>query len=122
MSLTMAAGTLFLFQGNYQHDLAKAQTMSLTILAVFQWFNAWNCRSEGKSLLQMNPFSNMYLVAATIFVIFLQMLALYAPPFNAFLQTTPLNASDWSLILQIALSIIAVEEIRKFFYRHTTRN
>ena len=46
MALPMMFGTLFLFSQYFETDIAKAWTISLTVLAVFQWFNAWNCRSE----------------------------------------------------------------------------
>jgi len=117
MSLVMAVGTLYLFKGYHETDLEKAWTISLTVLAAFQWFNAWNCRSDNKSIFKMNPFSNKYLVGATITVIVLQMLAIYTPVMNTFLKTMPLNLSDWLLIVPMATLILLVEEIRKFFYR-----
>jgi len=117
MALAMAIGTLFLFWEYFETDLAKAWTISLTTLAVFQWFNAWNCRSEDKSILQMNPFSNKYLVGATIIVIMLQLSAIYTPFMQNILNTVPLETSDWLKITAVAFSIIVVEETRKFFRR-----
>ena len=117
MSLVMALGTLYLFKNYYEADLAKAWTMSLTVLAAFQWFNAWNCRSENKSIFRMNPFSNKYLVGATVTVIVLQLLAIYTPVMNTFLKTVPLNVSDWMALVPIAGLIVLVEEIRKGFTR-----
>lgn len=117
MAVTMMIGTLYLFNNYYTINLAKAWTISLTALAVFQWFNAWNCRHESKSIFQINPFSNKWLVGATITVIILQLFAIYNPFMQTFLRTTPLQLSDWLLIIPIAASIILVEEIRKFFYR-----
>lgn len=117
MAVPMMIGTLFLFRGYFENDLAKAWTMSLTTLAVFQWFNAWNCRHESKSIFQMNPFSNKFLVAATAVIILLQLAALYTPFLQKVLRTTPLEFSEWLMIVPIAASIILVEEIRKFFYR-----
>ncbi|MDO8663955.1 MAG: HAD-IC family P-type ATPase, partial [Candidatus Liptonbacteria bacterium] len=117
MALPMAIGTLYLFKGYFETDITKALTISLTTLAVFQWFNAWNCRSESKSIFQMNPFSNKFLVGATAMVIFLQFAALYTPFLQKILHTTPLSLSEWFIIIPIAGSIILVEEIRKFFYR-----
>ncbi len=117
MALPMAIGTLYLFKGYFETDLAKALTISLTTLAVFQWFNAWNCRSESKSIFQMNPFSNKFLVGATGIVIFLQLAALHTPFLQKILHTTPLSFSEWLIIIPIAGSIVLVEEIRKFFYR-----
>lgn len=117
MALVMSLGTLYLFKQYYETDLAKAWTISLTLLAAFQWFNAWNCRSEHKSILQMNPFSNMFLVGATILVVLLQLLAIYNPIMQTFLKTVPLAISDWLLILPIAALIVFAEEIRKMFSR-----
>jgi len=117
MALPMMLGTLFLFQMYAETDIAKAWTVSLTVLAVFQWFNVWNCRSESTSFFQMDFFSNTYLLAATAVVISLQMVAVYMPFFQRFLHTVPLNLSEWMMIIAVATSIVVVEEIRKFFYR-----
>lgn len=117
MSLAMAVGTLFLFKNYYEADLAKAWTISLTVLAAFQWFNAWNCRSENKSIFKMNPFSNKYLLWATVTVIVLQLLAIYTPVMNTFLKTVPLNLSDWMALVPVAILIVFVEETRKVFDR-----
>jgi magnesium-transporting ATPase (P-type) len=65
----------------------------------------------------MNPFSNKFLVGATMIVIFLQLFAVYNPLMQKFLHTKPLEFSEWFPIILIAGSIILVEEIRKFFYR-----
>ncbi|HEY4504189.1 MAG TPA: HAD-IC family P-type ATPase [Candidatus Paceibacterota bacterium] len=117
MAIPMMIGTLFLFKGYFENDLTKAWTISLTTLAVFQWFNAWNCRHESKSIFQMNPFSNKFLVGATLIIISLQLLVVYNPLMQKFLRTTPLELSEWLIIILIAASIVLVEEIRKFFYR-----
>lgn len=117
MAVPMMIGTLFLFGKYFEQDLAKAWTISLTVLAVFQWFNAWNCRSEEKSIFQMNPFVNLYLVLATVVVIALQLLAVYTPLMQKVLHTVPLEISDWLLIIPVAFSIVVVEEVRKVVYR-----
>lgn len=117
MAIPMMIGTLFLFKGYFEVDMVKAWTISLTTLAVFQWFNAWNCRHESKSIFQMNPFSNKFLVGATLIIISLQLLVVYNPLMHKFLRTAPLELSEWLIIIPIAASIVLVEEIRKFFYR-----
>ena len=117
MSVPMAIGTLYLFQGYFETDMVKAWTVSLTLLAVFQWFNAWNCRSEDRSIFQMNPFSNKFLIGATVIVVSLHMLVLYNPVAQKLMHTVPLGHKEWLVIILIASSIIVVEEIRKFFYR-----
>ncbi len=117
MALPLAAGTLYLFQGYFEIDMTKAWTIVLTTLAVGHWFNAWNCRSESRSIFSMNPFSNMFLVGATALVISLQMLAVYTPVLQNVLHTVPLTLSEWGMIISIAASIIVAEELRKFVYR-----
>ncbi len=119
MALPMMLGTLFLFKGYFESDLTKAWTISLTTLAIFQWFNAWNCRSESKSIFQMNFFSNTYLIGATTLVVFFQILAVYNPFLQSILRTVPLDFSEWLVVTFVAASIVVAEEIRKFFYRRT---
>ena len=117
MAIPMMIGTLYLFKNYFEMDMATALTMSLTTLAVFQWFNAWNCRSDKKSVFSINPFSNMYLVVATMIVIALQFAAVYTPFMQKILHTVPLTLSDWLLIIPVAATIIVVDEIRKIFVR-----
>lgn len=117
MSIPMAIGTLILFVQNYQDDLLKAWTFSLTTLAVFQWFNAWNCRSRRRSIFQLNFFSNKFLIGTTFLVIFLQLLVIHNPFLQNIFKTTGLNLKDWFFIILIGSSVVVVEEIRKFFYR-----
>jgi Ca2+-transporting ATPase len=116
MAVPMAIGTLYLFSQNYQIDMGRAWTISLTTMAVFQWFNVWNCRSKEKSILAMNPFSNKFLIGATVIVVSLQLLAVYNPFFQKVLRTVPLSGKDWIVIVLIASLILIVEELRKLFY------
>ena len=122
MAIPMMIGTLLIFKGLFHADLVKAQTMSLVVLAVFQWFNAWNCRSEDKSIFKTNPLSNKFLVGATFIVIILQILAVYNPFLQKILHTAPLNGYDWLLIVAVAFSIVAIEETRKLVYRFYKRH
>lgn len=117
MGTVMAIGTLFLFGQYFKEDLTKAWTISLTTLAVFQWFNAWNCRSRVHSIFKMNPFSNKFLIGATGLVISLQILIIYNPFFQTIFKTTALEIKDWFLIISGALFVVLIEEIRKFIIR-----
>ena len=106
MAPIMGLGTLYLFGQYFEADLTKGWTIALTTMAIFQWFNAWNCRSESKSIFQMNPFSNKFLVGATMVVISLQIFAVYNPFMQKILHTTPLSLSEWLIIIPVASSII----------------
>lgn len=121
LGLPMAIGTLYLFAQYLGPDLTKAWTISLTTLAVFQWVNAWNCRSDTKSVFAMNPFSNLYLIGATILVIFLQILAVHWSVLQNLLHTTDLTLAEWVLCIIMGLSIIVVDEARKVVRKLTVR-
>jgi P-type Ca2+ transporter type 2C len=113
MALPMTIGTLILFSAYHENNIAHAWTISLTTLAVFQWLNAWNCRSEKESVFASNPLSNKSMVWATLGALIAQILAVYHPFFQSFLRTVPLGINDWFLIISFTSSVILVEEIRK---------
>lgn len=120
LAIPMAIGTLILFSIYTAENSPKALTISLTTLAVFQWFSAWSSRSERLSLFQMNPFGNPYLIGATIIVILLQVFALHNGVMQKLLRTTPLSLTEWALIISICTSLLLVDEIRKAFVRRKT--
>ncbi|MDP2599080.1 MAG: HAD-IC family P-type ATPase [Candidatus Liptonbacteria bacterium] len=117
MGVIIAAGTLLIFSQYLGMGIEKALTVSLTTLAVFQWFNAWNCKSENRSIFLVNPLKNLFLVGATIIVAALQLLAIYNPTMQRILHTVPLDPADWIYIFVIAGSIIFFEEARKAIAR-----
>lgn len=129
MSVPMALGSLILFATTCQainptscsHSAAHARTLLLVCMAMFQWFNAWNCRSEKKSILSSGLFSNWWLIAATIFVLLLQIAVVYLPVLQRIFKTVPLTFSEWLLASGIAFSIIVLEETRKYVARILAR-
>ena len=113
MGVIIAAGTLTIFSRYLDGDLEKALTISLTTLAIFQWFNVWNCKSEERSVFALNPLRNMFLVGATATVVILQLMAVYHPFLQRFLHTVPLAAHEWGYAAAIAASVLVLEEARK---------
>ncbi|MBI4253326.1 HAD-IC family P-type ATPase [Candidatus Uhrbacteria bacterium] len=117
MSLPAAVGALVLFSLMFQDDMGKASTITLTTIAIAQWFNAWNCRSEYASVFCTNPFSNRTLVGALGVVVALQLAAVYTPFLQTVLHTEPLTLMEWLLSIALASSVIIAEEIRKMVTR-----
>lgn len=114
MALPMVIGTIWVFSQYYQFDLVKAQTLALTTMAAFQWFNALNCRSQDKSVFRMNPFSNRFLVGALVLVFLLQVLVIYHPWMQVVFRTTALTLNEWLLAISLAATVLIGEETRKF--------
>jgi len=117
MTTTMTVFSLIIFNLFYEADIARAMTIVLCLLAVFQWFNAWNCRSETVSIFDISFKNNLYMLGATLVAFAFQLLAVYHPFFQSFLHTVPLEITDWIVIFTLSFSIIAVEEARKNFSR-----
>jgi Ca2+-transporting ATPase len=116
MALPMALGSFLVFILYYPHGLAYARTMTLITMAMFQWFNAWNCRSETRSVLSLGLFSNTWLVIGTAFVFMLQLMIIYIPCLHYTFKTVPLVPSDWMVIFLVSSSIFVLEEFRKLFF------
>ncbi|MEK7649200.1 MAG: HAD-IC family P-type ATPase [Patescibacteria group bacterium] len=116
MSLPMALSALFLFEMTYRDNMEKALTLCMTTLAFSQWLNAWNCRSEDRSIIKQF-FSNKALLGALAMVVSLQLLAVYHPLLNTILHTVPLDGQDWAMIASLSLFVVVIEEIRKYIAR-----
>ncbi len=55
VAIPMGAVSLAVFTWDLSRDgLEHARTMALITMAMFQWFNAWNCRSEKLSILELS--------------------------------------------------------------------
>jgi len=117
MAVPMAMGGLFIFLHYYQASVAHARTMTLIVLALFQWFNAWNCRSMTQSIFQLGLFANKWLILATSFVLLLQFLILYVPVMQNIFNTVPLSWHDWGVIVGVSAPILLLEEVRKLIVR-----
>lgn len=117
-AIPMAIGSIWVFFQYYQNDLRLARSMTLLCMAMFQWFNAWNCRSENKSLFSIGFLTNKWLILATTFVLFLQFVLVYAPFMQYVFKTVPLTLNQWLLILAISAPIVVLDEIRKAIVRY----
>jgi Ca2+-transporting ATPase len=117
MSLPMGIVSLLVFHAYEATDINLARTMCLVTMAAFQWFNAWNCRSETRSVFTLGLFSNKWLIMATTLVLALQFLILNNTTMQFIFKTVPLNAAQWGLILAVTSPLFVVEELRKYIVR-----
>lgn len=117
MAVPMGIGSLYVFLLYYESNLMLARTMTLLTMAMFQWFNAWSCRSTTKSVFQLGFFSNPWLLLATSFVFVLQLALLYLPFMQSLFKTVPLTQSQFLLAITVASSVLVLEELRKAFLR-----
>jgi P-type Ca2+ transporter type 2C len=91
--------------------------MAFITIAMFQVFNSLNVRSQNRSLFEIGVFTNKYLIGAIIISVILLYLATVVPFMQLALNTVPLRAEDWGLIVLVSSSIFILGEIRKFIWR-----
>jgi Ca2+-transporting ATPase len=118
VAVVMAVGTLYMYQSTVNANPLVAQTVVFTTLAMFQVFNALNCRSRTQSIFMMDFFGNPYLLMGIAGSILLQIGAIYLPFMQEALETTALSVQDWGWIILVTISIIVVDEIRKLIQRN----
>lgn len=114
VGIFMMIGTLTVFTKEWNNgDIVRAQTLGFTTMAMFQVFNALNCRSRTKSIFKLGFFTNKYLFGAIAASVSLQVLATVLPPLKLALGTTPLSLWDWLTIILISSSVFFADELRK---------
>ncbi|MFA6512369.1 MAG: HAD-IC family P-type ATPase [Patescibacteria group bacterium] len=99
-------------------DLRYVYAMTLTALAVSQWFNSFNVRSGRESLFRVGLLRNKFHLGALGVVLSLQLIALYVPPVTKALHLVPLALRDWLFIIALGSLVFVAEEVRKFAFRH----
>jgi magnesium-transporting ATPase (P-type) len=96
-------------------ELARSETF--TVLAVCQWFNVLNCRSELKSALNFSLLRNYWLLGGLVLGNVLHFLVIYTEPMNRVFHTVPIPLTNFFLIGAVASLVLWAEEIRKVFAR-----
>ena len=116
-AMTVSAFGFFVWRLSTGAPFALVQTETFTVLAVCQWFNVLNCRSETKSALSLGILKNYWLLGGLLLGNVLHLLVIYTPAMNRIFHTVPIPAADFFLIGAVASLVLWVEEIQKFFAR-----
>jgi len=122
VAVLMAAGALGLFRYEYgagggAEALAKAQTVAVTTVVMFQIFYMLNCRSLRDSILRIGAFSNPAVFAGIGAILALQALFVYAPFMHTIFGSAPLAASDIVVSALVGATILPVIGFEKWLRR-----
>ena len=85
----------------------------MTTMVIFQFFHAWNSRSETRSVFRLNPLSNPFLFYSMIVASLAQIAVIYVPTLQWVFRTDNLSGGEWLRIIAVAVSAIAAVEIEK---------
>ncbi|MBD3245352.1 MAG: HAD-IC family P-type ATPase [Candidatus Moranbacteria bacterium] len=98
------------------YDLAHARTLVFGAICIDTAFIVFSYKNLRKNIWQVNPFNNKWLNLSAILVIVLFMISVYVPLFQTFLDTRPINLTDWAMITGICVASIISVEITKWFF------
>jgi potassium/sodium efflux P-type ATPase len=116
MGIILASGTLFIFISRLEAGipLERARTAALTTMVFFQFYQAFNCRSETQSIFRMSLMSNPFLLFSLVAAFFAQLAVLYVPALQFIFRTVPLSISEWMQIALVTSTVIIGVEMDKW--------
>jgi len=107
----------------FQHLLFSGQTLeqarngTLLLMVLFENVQAFNSRSESRSVFFHNPLRNPVLLFGALIAQLIHIGAMYTPWLNDVLGVAPVSLREWGTLLGVALIILLVMEIDKLLWR-----
>lgn len=99
----------------------QVQTETFTVVAVSQWFNVLNCRSERRSALTFDFLKNPWIIGGLVLGNLLQAAVVFLPALNRVFYTVPFSLTEFIVIGLVASLVLWVEEARKLVVRRRER-
>jgi P-type Ca2+ transporter type 2C len=94
----------------------EARTMTFVSVVLFEFFKAYNFRSDRNSVFKQ-PFANKWLNLAIVWELTLLALIVYLPFLHAAFNTFSLPWEDVVIVLSLAITVVPVLEIAKWMAR-----
>ncbi|MFC2065768.1 cation-translocating P-type ATPase [Chloroflexota bacterium] len=97
-------------------SLEEARTIAFCSLVAFEWFRAFNARSDEYTVFRLGVFRNRWLVISISVAIMLQLAVVYVPFLQAAFRTVPLGIDKWGIAILVGGSLFVIEETRKILF------
>jgi Ca2+-transporting ATPase len=119
VGILISAGVVYNFHDALSDDssIEHARTIAMTTMVFFQFFQAWNSRSETRSVFRINPLGNPFLFYSMIAAFLAQIAVIYIPGLQWVFRTDALSGAEWMRIVAVAITVIAAVEIDKLARR-----
>ena len=123
VGLIISAGVIFNFVSALEDgvSLERARTIAVTTMVLFQFFQAWNSRSELQSVFTISPLSNPFLFYSMVAAFLAQIAVIYVPALQWVFRTESLAWGEWAKILIVSLTVVIAVEVDKAIRRHKKR-
>jgi len=119
VGILISAGVIYNFINALDagESIEKARSVAVTTMVFFQFFQAWNSRSEYESIFKIPLLSNPFLFFSMIAAFLAQLAVLYVPAFQWIFRTEPITTSEWLQILLVSATVVLVVEADKWLRR-----
>ncbi len=115
MAILMGVGITLIFNwAQARVSLEEARTIAFCSLVTFEWFRAFNARSDEYTIFRLGVFRNRWLIISILAAIVLQLAVIYLPFFQVAFSTVPLAIDKWGIAVMAGGSLFIIEETRKF--------
>jgi Ca2+-transporting ATPase len=117
MSALMGVGVFLVFNwAQARMSIEEARTVAFATFVTFEWFRAFNARSDEYSVFKLGFFKNRWLVGSISVAVLLQLAVIYVPFLQTAFRTVPLSIDRWGIILLSGGSLFIIEEVRKLLF------
>ncbi|OGO30518.1 MAG: hypothetical protein A2Z29_11065 [Chloroflexi bacterium RBG_16_56_11] len=117
MGTIMGLGVFFIFNwAQARMSIEEARTMAFCTMVTFEWFRAFNARSDEKTVFKLGLLRNRWLIVSISVAIVLQLAAVYLPPLQLAFRTVPLGMERWGVVILAGGGLFIIEEARKVFF------
>ncbi|MFC2033338.1 cation-translocating P-type ATPase [Chloroflexota bacterium] len=117
LAAMMSIGIFLVFNwAQARMGLEEARTVAFCSLVAFEWFRAFNARSDEHTIFKLGIFRNRWLVLSVTVAVMLQIAVIYLPFMQAAFHTVPLGIEGWGIALLAGSSLFVVEELRKWLF------
>jgi Ca2+-transporting ATPase len=96
--------------------IEEARTLVFCTMVCFEWFRAFNARSDEVTVFKLGLLRNRWLIASISLAVLLQMAVIYVPFLQAAFRTVPLGIDKWGIAVLAGGSLFVIEETRKYFF------
>jgi len=85
-------------------------------MVAFEWFRAFNARSDEHTVFKLGVLSNRWLLMTISLAIMLQVAVVYTPFLQMAFNTVPIGIDKWGIAILAGGSLFLIEEIRKVLF------
>jgi len=117
LAILMSTGIFLIFNwAQTRMSLEEARTLAFCSMVAFEWFRAFNARSDEYTVVKLGIFRNRWLLLTISAAIILQLAVVYIPFLQVAFGTVPLGIDKWGIAILAGGSLFVVEEMRKVLF------